>query len=171
MCVAVEAKRTAPRNGQLVFRVLRKNLHALAWCASTPISGGKSAPAHAQSACPVRIKQPARQVKQNPSPRNAPAGFSRFTRKFARPRLVCKHPDLGRQKRTSARASTRPVRIDQPSHSKAKRATPEWGRRVFLVGLAGFEPAKMPESKSGALPLGDSPMLCAGQGISATRIL
>ena len=29
----------------------------------------------------------------------------------------------------------------------------------LLAGLAGFEPAEMPESKSGALPLGDSPIL------------
>ena len=28
----------------------------------------------------------------------------------------------------------------------------------FLAGIAGFEPAKMPESKSGALPLGYIPM-------------
>ena len=28
----------------------------------------------------------------------------------------------------------------------------------FVAGIAGFEPAKMPESKSGALPLGDIPL-------------
>ena len=29
----------------------------------------------------------------------------------------------------------------------------------FLAGVAGFEPAKMPESKSGALPLGYTPII------------
>ena len=31
-------------------------------------------------------------------------------------------------------------------------------RAGFLAGIAGFEPAKMPESKSGALPLGYIPL-------------
>ena len=37
-----------------------------------------------------------------------------------------------------------------------------------LAGLAGFEPAEMPESKSGALPLGDSP-ICGKRLVSQKR--
>ena len=47
----------------------------------------------------------------------------------------------------------RTVPKSYPSHAKR---TPEGV--LCVAGVAGFEPAKMPESKSGALPLGDSPI-------------
>ena len=53
--------------------------------------------------------------------------------------------------------------------SQPRQEAPEWVPFV-LAGIAGFEPAKMPESKSGALPLGYIPIFsCVNYCITNSR--
>ena len=70
----------------------------------------------------------------------------------------------------AARAAPRSLGGESAPASRAcgaglfRRATPAntkgspIGEPFVLAGVAGFEPAKMPESKSGALPLGYTPI-------------
>ena len=83
--------------------------------------------------------------------------YIRLWRRLAR-------PAPGEQAPRSSGGETEPASRAACGEGQVRRATPAntkgspIGEPFVLAGVAGFEPAKMPESKSGALPLGYTPI-------------